>query len=411
MIEIPQLPPDFWTADPVLQHIRDAAHSTPEVPSPDAVLGVCLCRVAAMTPLEAVLPGVGGTVNYLAGIVGPSGAGKSTAHRLARRLIPDIGTELDSVPIGSGEGMIEAYLDRSGNRSQIHRAAYFYVDEAETFLASGRRDASTTGPTLRAMWSGAEAGSMNASKDTTRRLRDGSYRFAAALGFQPAYAMALIEDDRGGTPQRFVFFSALDRYCPNVGPSDPGPLTVPLPEPRPIHVAPEISRLLTERRRRITRGDEKVDPLETHLPNVQQRTAALLSILCGDPAGVCLKWWNLARPIVDTSSAIVRTLLAEKDRAAAVASQRKVLGKLETEDFENEQRLDRIGHRFAKVAARKGPVTRAVLGRDGLNGLERNQNVDRLVVAALERGWLKVAPGSTNQYVAGPRWNVGTLET
>lgn len=90
MIEYPQLSNAFWESHPVLTQIRESAWESKSNPaSPDAVLGVLLCRVAAMISPTTTLPN-GATLNYLVALVGPSGVGKTTSKRLASKLIPDI---------------------------------------------------------------------------------------------------------------------------------------------------------------------------------------------------------------------------------------------------------------------------------------------------------------------------------
>ena len=85
---------------------RDLWHSP-------ALLGAVLARIAYQTPNQLFLPdivGPGGTLDAIHAIVGPSGAGKTKAMSAARHLLPPRqGDALDGIPIGSGEGLIEAY--------------------------------------------------------------------------------------------------------------------------------------------------------------------------------------------------------------------------------------------------------------------------------------------------------------
>lgn len=407
VIHLPQLSPSFWESHDVLRHIARAARAEANPASPDAVLGVCLCRVSAITPIETTLPGVGGTLNYLVGLVGPSGAGKSTAQRIARRLIPEIGTDLDSIPIGSGEGLIECYLrttrvkDDNGEtraeKVQQHTSAYFYVDEAETFIAKKRQDASTTLATLRSMWSGSDVGSTNASHETTRRLKDGTYRFAAAMGFQPKYTVDLMRDDAAGTPQRFLFVSALDRYAVEVPSSYPGPLHVPTPRRGPIHVDPEVERIVRTRRIQHMRGEVEVDPLDTHRDLLQLRTAAHLAALCGDPASVSAFWWNLANEVVETSRAI-RGVLYDHDREIATAEKvQRVEDRIATDEMIRERNAARISANLGRAARRLGPKPFQTL----VNQLASRDRLYADLDDAIRRGML--APGkAANDYVAGP---------
>lgn len=412
MIDLPQLPSDFYEAEPVLAHIRRACYAQLNPPSPDATLGVCLARVAALIPVGVTLAGVGGTVNFITGIVGPPGIGKSTAHRLGKILIPDLGSKTrDSIPIGSGEGMVEQYLrkvkdgtgkDASYTKVQEWDSAFYYIDEAEGFIARSRAEQSTTLATLRTLWSGADAGAMNAQVETSRHLRDGQYRFAAVFGFQPTYAMDILSGDKAGTPQRFLFVSAIDRRMPDVGPSDPGPLDVAVPISGTIHVDSEITRIVTERRRRVQRGEIELDPMDAHRDYLQLRTAYLLGVLCGDHAGVTPKWWNLAGIMLDTSRGIVTALRDEKLREDDAAMVAEVENKLARRDIATEKDMDRIGNLVNRYANEAGePQTWPALRRK-LRSSDRNRvEPDHLVAL----GYLRKV-GS--QYVPGHIVDVDT---
>lgn len=380
----PQLPTDFYSAHPVLAHIRRAAHAQLNPPAPDALLGVCLARVSALVPVGVTLPGVGGTVNYLVGIVGPPGSGKSTAHRLARRLIPELGEKtLDSIPIGSGEGMVEAYLRRvtenvdGKNRTekvQAYLSAFYYVDEAEGFINRTKSETSTTLSTLRTLWSGADAGALNAQTETSRHLPDSRYRFATVIGFQPPYAMRLISEDKAGTPQRFLFVSALDRTMPDVAGSDPGPLNVQVPQPGEVTVDREILRLVSERRRKVQRGEIELDPLDAHRDFLQLRTAYLLAVLCGeDRDGATPRWWNLAGQMLDNSRGIVEALRDDALHTAAEQADARIEDRINARETEAEKVLHRIGANLMRCAIEVGkPTTFAALTKS-INSRDRHK--------------------------------------
>jgi hypothetical protein len=402
----PQLPGDFYSEHPVLDHIRRAAYAQQlNPPAPDAVLGVCLARVAALVPLATTLPGVGGTVNFIVGLVGLSGAGKSTAQRLARYLIPNLGEKTrDSVPVGSGEGMVEAYLrtatvDGVKTKVQQFDAAYYYVDEAEAFINRARSDGSTTLATLRTLWSGADAGALNAQTETTRHVEDSSYRFSAVFGFQPTYAMQLIRDDKAGTPQRFLFVSANDRGMPDIPGANPGPLNVMPPPPGEIFVDREIIRHVSERRRKVQRGELVLTPLDAHRDFVRLRTAYLLAVLCGDHSGITPKWWNLAGRMLDTSHEIIAALYDDALAAAAKDDDLRIEERINSREAEAEKKMHRMGARLAGYAREAGePSTWPALSRN-LNGGERRAypSADPFV----NLGYLRYA--GNNRYVAASR--------
>jgi energy-coupling factor transporter ATP-binding protein EcfA2 len=404
MDRIPQLSESFWQSDPALNHIRLSAwESTHNPASPDAVLGVVLCRVAAMIPTTTTLPN-GGSLNYLVALVGPSGVGKSTSKRLAQRLIPDIGTELDSVGVGSGEGLIEAYLQtendpegKTKRKVQRHSSAFFYVDEAETFIRGTKRDGSTTLGTLRTMWTGADAGVINATKDTTRRLQDGTYRFSCAMGFQPEFAINLISDDAAGTPQRFLFVSARDAFIPDVSVPTSHELRIHPPLVPVAHVDAEITRTIGERRRRELRGQITADPLDSHRDLMQLKTAYLLSVLCGSSDGITSKWWNLAGELVSTSSAIRSKMLDMARQQETLNLAAKVNERIETNAMLDEANIKRISRNLGKQALRLGPNPSEKL----INKLAGRDRPYADIEDAIRRGYL-VPTDRPNQYRAGP---------
>lgn len=378
---LPHLPPDFYASHPVLDHVRRAAYAQLNPPSPDATLAACLARVAALVPVESQLP-ERGTVNYLAALVGPPESGKTTAYHLARALIPHLGpTVLDSHDVGTGEGLVEGYLRREKDehdnwtKVQARTAACYYVDEAEALLNRAKSEASTTLATLRSMWSGTDVGTMNAQVDTSRHLAAGTYRFSAVIGFQPRFAMHLIAaDSAAGTPQRFLYASSRDPHVPDVGPSDPGPLSIVAPRPGAIRVDAEVSRIMRDRRVRVQRGELVVDEMDAHRHYLQLKTACLLSVLCGDGGAVSIPWWNLAARMVENSRSIIRALRDDALQAAQAEREARVEERIEAREMEDEKNLRRIGaqvFRYATDAA--GPVTWGYLTRNALNSRDRNR--------------------------------------
>jgi hypothetical protein len=81
----PNLPDEFWTARPVLEHIRAAARA--RMAPPDAVLGAALARQGAYaTPGDGVDLGIGRPTPFtvFAVLYGPPGAGKSVSMGVGR---------------------------------------------------------------------------------------------------------------------------------------------------------------------------------------------------------------------------------------------------------------------------------------------------------------------------------------
>ena len=313
----PQLSQSFYDETPALRRIRDAANSRRV--APDAVLGAILCRVAASTSPSVLLdiPTRSG-LNFITALIGESGDGKSKANRVACELLPDV-CELDGLPIGSGEGLIDVYMEtfidpetKQKTKRQGHECAYFYFDEGEMLLRHRQRQDTTIEQTLRSAWSGSTIGTTNADAQNRRLLKNDSYRFALVMGLQPTYAAQLLLDDSGGTPQRFLFVSAVDAYMPESVTSWKGPLDFkPRELTEPIHVDREIIRLIDSN---VVKRHKRIivpDPLDTHRDLMTLKVAALLAVLDG-VASVDLERFNRAVIVYDNSRTLRLDLL---DRA------------------------------------------------------------------------------------------------
>ena len=191
------------------------------------------------------LVGGPGSLNYFAAVIGRAGAGKSAGAATARDGLPlaDRGLEVaDDRPLGSGEGLAELYMGARTEddpatgkptkvRAQVRWNTYLYIDEGEALLDQTDRKGATISETLRRGWSGQTLGQSNASQDRTRIIPAGQYRLGMVIGFQPEKAGRLLADDVGGTPQRFVFASAIDTAIPDDPPPWPGPIEWHPPSP------------------------------------------------------------------------------------------------------------------------------------------------------------------------------------
>lgn len=309
-MNLPTLPTAFYDQHDALKQVRQAAHSS--YVAPDAVLGSVLCRTSALTPPETTVNQA--SLNYFVALIGPSGSGKSSAVQVAQRLRPLPHIELDNRGVGSGEGLIEAYMGQNSERERVQTktAALFYVDEGEHLLRLAHREGNTTKQTLRTLWSAGPAGSQGATKSTTRHLEANSYRFALQAGFQPAFASTLLDDVDGGLPQRFLWMSVIDPDAPGGVQSWPGELPMPEIISNNLSVAREVQCIIDERRLRRLRGQGQSNPFRSHEDLLQLRTAALLSILAGDRGHVSAEWWHIAAQVIDHSNSVRDHLLDQR---------------------------------------------------------------------------------------------------
>lgn len=320
------LPESFWTARPELAHIRRAAHSRQR--SADAVLACVLARVAAYTPPCWNLPAIVGAEASLAmyvALIGPSGSGKSSAKDAAIDLLPmQMDTVADDLPLGSGEGLIEAYFDLveeerpsgKGTRTVKRKArdgAYLTLDEGQALTDLGQRKGSTLVPYLRSAWTGGTLGTTNASVETKRRIAKGTYTLGLVIGIQPTLATALLDDQAGGLPQRFAWFSVTDPNIPDTAVDWPGPLVwAPPPIVRlggGITVDPAVEREIRANDLARQRGLE-FDPLDSHADLVRLKIAGCLAVLAGR-AHINSQDWALAG-VVWRTGRLLRTVVIEQ---------------------------------------------------------------------------------------------------
>jgi hypothetical protein len=457
------LPDEFWTARDSLNRIRQAAHS--RVRSADVVFYGTLCRLSAMAPhtLRADT-GIGtpASLNLFAAIVGPSGGGKSSGLSVSRDLVK---TErhLEEFPLGSGEGMAEAYMGeateptgdmaRDGSakmakvRKQVRHNALFHSDEGATLNKLIERAGSTVGETLRSAWSGEAIGQKNGRVETTRTVPSRSYACGLMIGYQPTTVLPLLADAEAGTPQRFLYAWAVDGGIPGRAarvpwpgemlspfpadvPTDlPSPGTLvsapPLPDLTPVTFAAEILDELYDMEHAKNIGalpfghwltvaaTGELDEFKSQHPVLKVKVAALLALLEGR-RHVGLEDWRLAQIVLDTSDRVreylqaLARLAAGKARAAALAAE------AEAEHYRAHARasvteaLDltaerRVAVRVAVRVHEHGPQTLGAL-KKGATSADR-KHVEAGIEIARVSGWLdagddgRIHPGASRPAV------------
>lgn len=358
---LPNLPEEFWSARPVLEHIRAAAHARNR--SADAVLHAVLARLAARMPHTVrVETGVGSpaVLNYFVCLVGPSSAGKSGSAGIARSLIPaPMAPKLplttaapespmfaDDVPLGTGEGIAEAYMgvvtqvDAKGKptqvRAKVRSNAFIYGDEGEALVKLLERGGATIGETLRRAWNAETIGQRNGSAERTRIIPRGTYSLGVAIGFQPETIGPLLDDAAAGTPQRFLYASAIDPSVPEVAPESPGELAIAYPGTTSYPVTHDllagvsgaiylgIDRGVCAEIRRIDRakivGQLQPAPLDGHEQLTRVKVSGLLAVLDGR-AAITAEDWELSGVIWRTSCG-VRDALVNRQRHEAIERER-----------------------------------------------------------------------------------------
>ena len=415
-LRLPRLPAEFWGARKVLAHVRDAAWS--RLRAPDAVLLAVMARVAAFRPpVMQVDTGIASpaSLNLLCALVDPSGGGKSSAEKVARMLLPAPAEmeDADGLPLGSGEGIAEAYMgmvaqprdddpDRTAKvRKQVRHNALFYADEGQALARLCERSGSTLGETLRRAFNAETLGQANASADRDRRVSH--YSFGLIVGVQPEAALALLADAPYGTPQRFLWCSVVDPTIPDDPPPWPGELRVrALEHFHDLTIDPGICAELRRQDLARQRGELRRDPLNAHEPLLRIKVAAILALLDGR-AHIGPEDWDLAAVVWETSCA-VRNAVATYGRALDARRERKQLRSHARRAVAADRAVERERAHVVRVArilarrmiragrATRNDLRRAVAGRD-------RRYLDRAIAHAIEMGW--VVDAEDGRYVAG----------
>jgi hypothetical protein len=444
------LPDEFWQARESLSAIRRAAHS--RVRSADVVFYGTLVRLAAMAPhtLRADT-GIGtpASLNLFTAIVGPSGSGKSSGLSVARDIIKS-DNGLEEAPLGSGEGVAEAYMGealegtgvmaKDGGekqvkvRKQVRHNVLFHSDEGASLNKLIERAGSTVGETLRSAWSGETIGQKNGRAETTRTVPARSYSAGLVIGYQPSTVLPLLADVEAGTPQRFLFCWSEDDTIPTravkvLWPGEmPNPFPAEVPTTMPsaggfvvgpargyetIVFAEAILDELYDIEHAKNTGalpDEHPlrDPFRSQHPVLKVKVSSVLALLEGR-RNVTPDDWRLAQIVIDTSDRVRVHLQALAREAAGKARAAFLAAEAEAEHFRAHARsavaeaLDltaerRVAVRMAQRVHDGVPMTLGAL-RKTLAGRDKHL-AESAIDIAMTAGWLAVGEDG-RLFVAG----------
>lgn len=360
------LPDEFWNARPLFQGIR--AHAFHRIESADSTLHAFLAAYTARIPHQYELDtGVSVPVKslFFSIIAAESGEGKGSATSLGYKLAKN---ELPTVPMGSGEGLIEAFLElqvdeddetnyrldkstgekvliSNPKRKKVQVVHNLLVSESEgsSFVSLMERPQSQLQTTILKMAVGEDLGQTNAYADSSRFVPAGSYSAGAVIGVQYEGAGSLLARHGVGLAQRFFWATAIDPkayYLPETPPELQYHEPLPVNQwkgyeaPVRVYIDDSIIAPMHQARLDVRTGKIKVDPYDSHRVGLVLRVAMVLRMLDGPNMGhqdpntgewvntayqVTTEDWYLANILYDTSKK-VRTQLLK--RAQAVMEQK-----------------------------------------------------------------------------------------
>ena len=405
----------LWYERGCLTHILQASRA--RLVGPYAVLGCVLARVAAFTPPSTCLPDVIGSyapLSLFIALRAPSGGGKSSPAACAADLVPHVPVGcVGPLALGSGEGLVEAYMetvekeDGAGKKTkvkaQVKYGALFMLDEGQMLAEIGSRKGSTILPVLRTAWSGGDPGQANASIETRRSLKAGSYSVGLVSLWQDKSGAALIQDADGGTPQRFVWLPTTDPGASRDRPRWPGQLEWERPDiirtegiwgRSPLTLHPDIEDEIVDLHiSSKLHGSVEIDPLDAHRLLNKEKVAGCLAILDGR-RDINLDDWRIAERIMNISDQQRDWVIAEsRRRATEVVSaeiSKAVLKEGAVEKSATERALRnaaRAAYRAAEASpdgATKRAITVRIASRD-----RALVTVDDAIAEALRLQWIE----------------------
>lgn len=362
---------EFWSARPVLQHIRKLAQARRA--GPWAVLAVSLARAVTTVPPTVALPGVIGgrqSLNCFAALVGPSGGGKGAAEAAAAEGFRFTSGRINPIPVGSGEGIARTFrpVGTKPDDPNPVTTALFSAPEVDSLAALAARTGSTLSAELRKLYSGEHIGFANAAAATRNIVAAHSYRAVFVVGVQPLRAHTLLDGADGGLPQRFIWVPVSDPDAPQDAPDDPGVWKVKVPAwsrpgaghlkviddaPLDLEVPQEAIDEIRSHRLAVLREAADVDALDGHRLLTQLKAAVGLMALDGRTV-VSSEDWQLAAILMDVSARTrerCRKAIREHSRTANTA---RALATADRDEIMSDRKLQRAKQAIMRWLSKSG---------------------------------------------------------
>lgn len=378
----------WWDQRDELAAIRTYARASGA--SPAATLAVTIMRVLAQTPYTVTTPAIvsgPGSLNLFAAIVGPSGRGKGAASSASRRGVPfDGGDDFDTIPPGSGEGLVRAYASKSEAEGALpgelewtrpSHAIVFDVAEVSGLAGQmGRSGSSLSDQLLKAYV--AEPMGFSYAGQNGIKLPEHEYRFTMVAGVQPAASGALLGETSAavGLPQRFLWASATDLDAPDfsLDSLNRTPVHIRLPQwsllPETVSVDDDIALMIGQNRQMAIRGEAAA--LDGHRMFTQLKIAAAFSFM-RTAKHVTAEDWALAESLLVHSDITRQACLDELEAIRDSENRRRGQARDAVDaaaDLERDTRIRNNLVRYWKQnpGATAPALVRMLAGRDRKDG-------------------------------------------
>ena len=394
----PEEQADFWASRPELTQVRDVALAS--IVSPWAVLATSMTRVLAAVPPSVVLPPVAngsgfGSLNLLLALVGPSGSGKGMAMRAGEDVfdIPAFNNEFrmgaDRIvtrsPL-SGQAIAHCFVKVEGGEPvRKANSVILHYEEIDSLLGSSQQRGSIILPELRHLGMGEQLGAQYVDEAKTVVVDAHTYRAVLVAGVQPGRSAVLLNDDAGGTPQRFVWMPTVWPYHAEETPLRPPPLKWVCPDliGARQHVMSIAAAVAEEIRvEHLERANGRGVTLDGHATLIRLRVAAGLALMAGR-MNVDEEDWRLADVVMGVSDQtrwICGDALAGDKRKATAAKA------IEASVVELKVDADREANREARMM--EGTAARVLTILSRANGEWMRKREIQNGLSKLQRDWL-----------------------
>lgn len=358
----------FWAQREILGHIRAFAQSRGVAPY--AVLGAVLRRAITLVPPWVQLPPTVAdvaSVNLFTVSVGRSGQGKDAANGVGRAAVVFVDVEGDSindppsaVGVGSGEGLAKAL--RPSDDQPVPQVN-LEVQEVGTLGALASRQGATVIGELLKAYMGQPLGFTNARQETTSFVSAHSYRLCLGVGVQPENAGVLMDREKDGLPQRFLWLPTTDPYAP--APSDDRDVAVPaarlvLPTFRTVvenaaflvQIPAVAGTAIREHRHRVVIGDPDIDTLDGHLMLTRLKVGFGLALL-DSRDHINEDDWRIAGQLIEISNrerATLRQVMVDQAKRANIA---RAQAQADREEILSDRQSEHIKKRVRKSILKK----------------------------------------------------------